>query len=194
MKKRKRSYTLRARGEKVAETRARIAQATMELHAEVGPRETTISAIASRAGVERLTVYRHFPDERSLFAACSARFVESNPPPDPATWAAENEAVARARRALRALYAYFSRTHPMLSKLYRDVGDIPALQEVMRQFDGYLAGVAKDLANAWPRGGRALEAAARHAVRFATWNSLEAEGLSDAEKARIIAAWLAALA
>jgi AcrR family transcriptional regulator len=32
----------------------------------------TITAIAQRAGVQRHTVYSHFPDEQSLFRACVA--------------------------------------------------------------------------------------------------------------------------
>ncbi|MCY7302061.1 MAG: TetR/AcrR family transcriptional regulator, partial [Thermoleophilia bacterium] len=40
----------------------------------VGPAATQISEIARRAGVQRVTVYNHFPDEASLFAACSAHW------------------------------------------------------------------------------------------------------------------------
>ena len=83
MKKAKRRYELRARGEEVAKTRARIVEAIMRLHGEVGPRNTTVSAIAERAGVERLTVYRHFKNEAAMFAACSHRYLELNPPPNP---------------------------------------------------------------------------------------------------------------
>ena len=55
------------RAERQQETRRRI-EATIALHEEIGG-GTTITAIAERAGVSRLTVYRHFPDER----ACSRR-------------------------------------------------------------------------------------------------------------------------
>jgi hypothetical protein len=106
----------------------------------------------------------------------------------------EPDAGERTRRALAALYAYFSKTRSMLSKLYRDVGDMAALQAVMQQFETFLTSVADDLANAWAPENRSLRAAARHAVRFATWSSLEAEKLSDAEKVRIVASWLVALA
>ena len=39
---------------------------------ERGPAQTSINAIAERAGVNRVTVYRHFPDTRMLLEACSA--------------------------------------------------------------------------------------------------------------------------
>src|SRR5262245_5638249 len=117
MKKAKRRYVLQARGEQVAETRARIVGAIMELHEEVRPRNTTVSAIAARAGVERLTVYRHFRDEAAMFAACSHRYFELNPPPDPAAWAGEREPARRVRRGLEELYAFFGRTSPMFEKV-----------------------------------------------------------------------------
>ena len=68
---RKRSYTLGKRAENQAETRRRIVEATVDLHAERGPAHTSITAIAERAGVQRHTVYAHFPTERELGLACS---------------------------------------------------------------------------------------------------------------------------
>ena len=71
MSNERRKYTKRRRAESEQETRRRITEAAVSLHGSVGPARTTISAIAERAGVQRATVYRHFPDEESLFAACS---------------------------------------------------------------------------------------------------------------------------
>jgi AcrR family transcriptional regulator len=76
-------YELKRRAQRQAETRARIARATLELHETVGPSLTTIRAIAERAGVGRPTVYSHFPDELSLFKACSSLDLAENPLPDP---------------------------------------------------------------------------------------------------------------
>lgn len=190
MKRRKRSYVFKARGEKVAETRRRIAQATMELHEEVGPRGTTISAIAERAGVERLTVYRHFPDEDTLFAACSGRFVELNPPPEPSVWRSVRNPTERTRHLLGALYGYFTRTQAMLVKLERDAADIPALARVMKPFADYLAAAGDELAEIWQSDDVSVRAVARHCTRFGTWRSLETEGVSDAVKVRLATLWL----
>ena len=66
--------------------RQRIVEATVELHQTVGMARTTISAIAEKAGVQRLTVYRHFPDERALFYACTEHWSAANLPPDPVSW------------------------------------------------------------------------------------------------------------
>ena len=68
-----RTYRLKRRAERQDETRHRIVEAAVALHTTVGPARTTVSAIAERAGVQRHTFYRHFPDERSLGLACSGR-------------------------------------------------------------------------------------------------------------------------
>src|SRR5919199_926005 len=99
-----RKYTKMRRAEQEAETRQRIVEAVYALHREVGPARTTIKAIAERAGVERLTVYRHFADEGEIFAACSAHFQAEIPPPDPAAWAGVTDPAERLRAALLAFY------------------------------------------------------------------------------------------
>src|SRR5215218_8885872 len=66
-----RKYQLKKRAERQEETRRRIVEATVDLHQTVGPARSSVSAIAERAGVQRHTYYRHFPDERSLYLACS---------------------------------------------------------------------------------------------------------------------------
>jgi AcrR family transcriptional regulator len=194
MKKVKRRYELKARGEQVAETRARIVEAIMQLHQDVGPRNTTVSAIAARAGVERLTVYRHFQDEAAMIAACSHRFLELNPPPDPSTWAAESDPVRRARRGLEDLYDFFGRTAPMFEKVYRDVDASAAVMNAMARFDAHLRSLADALANAWPRDRAAVrrQLILRHATKFATWRSFEADGIGNEKKVELLLAWLAA--
>ena len=69
MKSNRRKYELKKRAERQDETRQRIVEATVALHEELGPAQTSISKIAERAGVRRSTVYRHFPDEDAPFAA-----------------------------------------------------------------------------------------------------------------------------
>src|SRR3954468_2933551 len=109
----KRKYELKKRAERQAETRRRIVEATVQLHQEVGPAKTTISEVAERAGVQRLTVYNHFPDERALLGACSAHWVEHNPPPDPTEWVAIDDPDERMRTALSELYGFYEATEDM---------------------------------------------------------------------------------
>src|SRR5919109_2141303 len=97
----KRKYELKQRAERLADTRRRITEATLELHCTVGPAATQISEIARRANVQRRTVYNHFPDNASLFAACSAHWRALHPAPDPTAWDGD------LRAALRELYAWY---------------------------------------------------------------------------------------
>src|SRR5918998_3156234 len=96
----KRRYELKKRAESMDQTRLRITEAAIELHGSVGPSRTTLSAVAERAGVERRTLYRHFPTEADLFEACSAHYFRANPWPDPAEWRAVRDPRDRLERAL----------------------------------------------------------------------------------------------
>src|SRR5918997_961695 len=100
-----RKYTKRRRAEQEDQTRQRITEAAVALHGSVGPARTTISAIANEAGVQRATVYRYFPDEETLLAACSGHFAAMNPSPDPAPWKDIRDPGVRLRRALSELYS-----------------------------------------------------------------------------------------
>ncbi len=191
-----RTYTLRRRAERQQHTRERIVAATMALHEELGPRKATISAIAERAGVQRLTVYRHFPDETALFQACTTRWLELNPPPQPEAWQHEADAWPRLHTALLAFYRYYRGTERMWAVSHRDAEDVPALQAPMTRFeahldevrDGLLAGLP--LAAPDPR----IAATLGHALRFGTWQSLDRQGLEDAGMAELVLRWLRCLA
>ena len=82
----KRPYKQDKRAKQTGETRQRIVEAVVELHRTVGPANTSISAIADLAGVQRLTVYRHFEDDAAIFRACTSHYLALNPPPDPVAW------------------------------------------------------------------------------------------------------------
>src|SRR5438046_108241 len=120
MSSEKRKYELRARAEKQAETQRRIAAATAELHREVGPARTTVAEIARRAGVQRLTVYKNFPEETDLFRACQRHHLAENPPPDPSAALAIADPGERLEAVLTGLYAWYRRTEPMLANVQRD--------------------------------------------------------------------------
>src|SRR5215204_7226642 len=109
----KRPYRKKRRAELEAETRRRITESAVELHGTVGPARTSMSAVAERAGVRRSTLYRHFPDEHALFAACSSHWSAANPPPDIGAWADVADPDERLAAALAELYAYSARTETM---------------------------------------------------------------------------------
>src|SRR3954453_7886203 len=129
MSNEKRPYRLKQRAESQEQTRRRITEAAAELHGTVGPARTTISAVAQRAGVQRATVYRHFADERALFAACSAHWNAQHVPPDPGRWAAIADPDERLRVALPELYGWFRGGRSMLHNLIRDEAESAVVRE-----------------------------------------------------------------
>jgi AcrR family transcriptional regulator len=185
----KRRYTLKDRAKSQDETHRRIVEAAVALHEELGPRATTISAIAERAGVQRLTVYRHLPDDTALFRACTSHWREMHPLPR--DWAAVEDPAARRAAALAAFNAYHARNRGLLSVAHRDGPSVPALAEPLRQEAEALAAITRDLsAGLGPRGAATLALA----LAFPTWEALEAQGLDDDAKTELALAWLAGAA
>ena len=172
-----RPYRKNVRAQREEETRRRITEATVALHREVGPARTTISAVAERAGVQRLTVYRHFPEDADLFGACSAHWRAAHPVPDPRPWSAIADPEARLRAALAAIYAYYRGDEAMIANVRRDAPAIPALAAIVADgLPGYLAAIRELLLPGWGARGRRRElvaAAIGHALDFETWRSLE---------------------
>ncbi len=141
----KRKYELKKRAEEMAGTRRRITEAAIELHGSVGPARTTLSAVAKQAGVERRTLYRHFPNEADLFEACSTHYFSANPWPDLATWRAIRDPQQRLERALDELYAYYERTEPMLSNVLRDAELVDTARDAIAPLHTYLEQAAEIL-------------------------------------------------
>jgi len=166
-----RKYELRKRAERRAETRRRIVEATVGLHTTVGPSRTSIAAIAERAGVQRHTVYAHFPDERSLFTACSSHWAAAHPFPDPAPWTRIAEPDRRLRTALDEVYRWYEQVEPHLLLFARDSTLVPAYGFVTDQRTAELAAVADMLADGLPRR-KKVRAAVGHALDFQAWRSL----------------------
>jgi AcrR family transcriptional regulator len=176
------------------ETRRRIARAAFELHGSVGPARTTITAIADRAGVERATVYRHFPDDLSLLRACVGHGMTAFPPPDPGPWVAIEDPERRLRVALAELFAFYRRTEGVWFNAVRDLPLLPALARANEELGTFAhwQEMRSALVAGWGARGsrrRLLDAALGHALDFRTWHSLvRTEGLSDQEAVEVIAA------
>ena len=171
-----RQYRLGRRADRQAQTRQRIVEAAVDLHTTVGPAATSISAIAERAGVQRHTVYAHFPDETVLFGACSAHWIEANPFPDGAAWLEIGDTGERLRRALRDVYAWYERVETSLALFVRDADVFPSWGEARR---ARLAELADLLAKDLPRR-KTVRAAVGHALEFETWRSLvRTQGLTS---------------
>jgi AcrR family transcriptional regulator len=179
----KRRYELKARAETQRQTRERIVQATVDLHREVGPARTTVAEIARRAGVQRLTVYNHFPEDAALFGACQARWIQLHPLPDLTAALAHDQPADRLRAALLGHYRWYRETAPMAEWVQRDRAAVATLDELLqRTADARLDQLADRLATALPADGRPVEhtrALVRLALDFWTWRRLDREGLDD---------------
>ncbi len=199
MSTKKRKYELKERAESQQRTRERIAAAAAGLHEEVGPAATTVAEIARRAGVSRLTVYKHFPDNAALYPACSAHHIAEHPPPDFAPALAENDPVGRVRALLEIVYGeWYPSWQRMLRNLLRDRRIDKALDEFMaNNLDRALAGLVEALCEGFAPGpdeAPRLRSLVAVALDFWTWDRLESNGLADREKAELMTEAIAAVA
>jgi AcrR family transcriptional regulator len=174
-----RTYTLKKRAVSQAETRRRIAEATLELHSSVGPASTTLSMIAERAGVQRHTLYAHFPDELSLFNACSGLAHERDPAPSAEPWRNIEDRDERLRTGLAAIYAWYERNAQLLANVLRDAEHHALTRETSeRSFGPVIATYHEVLGAKLGAGQRPM---LHLALSFFTWRALVREsGLAQA--------------
>jgi AcrR family transcriptional regulator len=192
----RRPYRQLRRAELEAQTRLRITEAAMKLHATVGPLRTTVTAVAEEAGVQRGTVYRHFPDEDALFGACSVHWFSLNPTPNPNDWVQIDDPAERLRRALAELYRWYERNQRMLDNVLRDAPLVPAVRPPVQGFQRQLMAMQTVLMRGRRQRGRRrtlVGGAVGHAIGFGAWSSLVREnGLDSAEAVDLMAAMVAA--
>ena len=165
-----RTYTQRRRAEQQAKTRRKIVEAAVDLHTRIGPALTTISMVAEQAGVQRHTLYAHFPDERSLYLACSGLALERDPLPTAEPWRAIKDRRERLRIGLRAIYDWYERNAELAAAALRDAEfhaltrDIAALR-----YGPPMASYAEVLGKGLAVKQRAV---LRLALSFFTWRTL----------------------
>jgi len=185
--KKRGKYNLKARAERHQQTRQRIVETAVELHGAYGPAQTTITDIAKRAGVQRQTVYNHFPDELSLLKACSAHNRTLNPPPDPEPWKLIADPQSRLRRALAEVYAYYRRNEQMQANVTRDAQANPNVGRVFEARIKHQERMRDALGAGFLEQGdgqrhKQLYGALWVALEFQTWHTLVREqGFEDEE-------------
>lgn len=187
----RRPYRKSRRAEEEHRTRARIVDAAEALHGSVGPARASIAAVAREAGVTRATVYRHFPDDETLFLACSAQWLARQRLPDPARWRVHQDPVDRLEVGLADVYRYYREAEPMLRNVIRDADAVPERVRAAR-LTAERAWV-EALLEPFPGSSKVRRAAVAHAVLFTTWSSLCVEGrLSDRSAVTLMAAMVGA--
>jgi AcrR family transcriptional regulator len=181
-----RTYTLKRRAEQQAETRRRIVEAAVDLHSSVGPAQTTFSMVAERAGVQRHTLYAHFPNERSLFLACSGMAMERDPLPEAGPWRDIENRRERLRVGLAALYGWYGRNAELAACVLRDAEYHPLTKEIAEMRMGPHMAAYQETLGAKLSGAK-QRAMLRLALSFFTWRTLVREGgLTQAEAVRIM--------
>lgn len=160
------------------ETRQRIVDAAMELHCTLGPARTTVAQIAEKAGVQRHTYYAHFPDERSLFLACSATASERDPLPDFKRLESEAAGGPRIRRGLAELYVWYARNADQAACVLRDAEHHELTREMVElRMAPTFRDAAEVLGEQLDSRGRAL---LEVALGFACWRTLSNAHAADA--------------
>jgi len=184
-----RTYTLKRRAEQQAETRRRIVEAAVDLHSRVGPALTTISMVAERAGVQRHTLYAHFPDERSLHLACSGLALERDPLPDAAAWRSIEDRNERLRVGLLAVYGWYERNADLAACVLRDAEYHPLTKEITElRFGPSMVAYQEVLGENL---GIKQRAVLRLALSFFTWRTLVRE--SHLERGAAVGAMVSAI-
>lgn len=180
-----RPYTLRKRAERQAGTRQKIVEATVALHGSVGPAATTLSMIAERAGVQRHTLYAHFPDERSLYLACSGFSLERDPLPQATDWRAIDDRRERLCTGLAALHGWYARNADLAACVLRDAEHHELTREITAlRFDAPMHEIREVLGESMTPRQRAL---LELAMRFHTWRTLTREaGLGASEAVDVL--------
>ena len=137
--------------------------------------------IAERAGVQRHTLYAHFPDERAMNMACSGLHLERAPLPDAAEWRAIEGPRERLGAGLQAVYGWYQRNATLAACVLRDIAYHAPTREVFELrfapvFAEYRAVLGAGLTDT-------QRAMLRVALEFATWRALVQDSGLDAEAA-----------
>jgi CheY-like chemotaxis protein len=150
--------------------------------------------VAGPGGVQRPSVYAHFPDGPAIFRAGTAHWLHLNPLPDHERWTAIASFDDRVETAIRDVHAWWERTADDLIPVMADMGRVAAMAEAIdfwRERTGDW--VAAVLAGHGLRGRRRArtEAALRHALALETWRSLTApDGMTPSEAVRLLSGFV----
>jgi AcrR family transcriptional regulator len=130
--------------------------------------------LADRAGVQRHTLYAHFPDERSLYMACSGLVEERDPLPDAAPWRGIADRREHLTTGLRAVYDWYGRNAALLACVLRDAEHHALTREISTiRFAPHMADYREVLGAKLSVKQRAM---LHLALSFFTWRTLVRDG------------------
>jgi AcrR family transcriptional regulator len=143
-----RKYTMdNKRRAAIEETRRRILEATLALHAEKGIFGTSWQDIARRADVSVGTVYKHFPSLDELVPACGELMYAITQPPsleDASNIFAGAEALEeRVGRLVEELFGFYERGAAYIETDFQE-RRLPAVQEWEAYMRDTIAGLVRE--------------------------------------------------
>ena len=180
-----RTYEMGRRAMASAETRRRIVDAAIAIHAEKGVLGTSWADIARQADVAVGTVYRYFPSHDELVPACTSENARRTRPPSSAMLAGATSPDRRVGRLVAEIFAYYERSAPWIPRANIDRRELPVLDTILSQREArFQALVAESLGPLRRR--RSALPAAMALTDFGVWKSLNAGGLSTRAAAELI--------
>src|SRR5581483_10641592 len=119
-----------------ADTRRRVIDAAVALHATRGILGAKPADIAAQADVTLTTYYKHYPDRSTLVNACTARAGELVPPPDLTVIARERSPARRIAAAVRLLFDYYEAREPWIYAGRTEERYVPEVGPIMARLRG----------------------------------------------------------
>jgi AcrR family transcriptional regulator len=131
----------------VEETRQRILEATLALHAEKGIFGTSWQDIAKRADVSVGTVYKHFPSLDELVPACGELMYAITRPPSledaPQIFAGASSLEERIERLVSELFDFYERGTGYIETDFQE-RQLPAVVEWEAYMRATIAGLVRE--------------------------------------------------
>lgn len=191
-----RPYRADRRKAAMDETRRRIVEATVHLHAKHGVVATTYAMVAKRADVAIPTVYNHFPTTSELLAACTGHVSAQAPALGPHIFGAAIDVDERLRALVRALFAQYRYRAPWLRWAIHEACLVPDLAKLLKAAgEGRRQLIALALAPAFgPRPPESLLILCDILLDYSAWQRLTSgKNLSGEEIETVVVAALLAL-
>lgn len=172
----------------VEETRRRILEATLALHAEKGIFGTSWQDIAHRADVSVGTVYKHFPSLDELVPACGELMYAITRPPSldqaPEIFAGASLLGERVGRLVSELFDFYERGAPYIETDFQE-RRLPAVVEWEEYMRGTIAGLVREALVSSGPDERTVQAASA-LLDFSTFRSFLDRGIQKEQAAKTI--------
>jgi AcrR family transcriptional regulator len=173
-----------SRAAAVAQTRARIVEATVAAHRDLGVQATSWEEIARRAGVGVGTVYRHFHSLEELLPACGEIVARTLALPTgdqiPALFDGMRSTRQRIERLVETAFGAYERGAPFIENTRRERKDLPYFERRHQYIEGTLDALTREALRPIEPQKRDIDIA-RVLTDLATWKALTDRGLTTTE-------------